>query len=53
VENENCTLYDLEYSKKKKKNKQKKQHEKLGKLEIHTLGPGIWQERLKNVENEK
>jgi hypothetical protein len=24
-----------------------------GKKEKHTLGPGIWRETLKNVENEK
>ena len=27
--------------------------EKREKLEIYTVGPGIWQENLKNVENEK
>ena len=27
--------------------------EKRGKCEMHTLGPGIWRETLKNVENEK
>ena len=27
--------------------------EKRGKWEMYPLGPGIWQETLKNVENEK
>ena len=26
--------------------------EKGGKWEMNTLGPGIWREKLKNVENE-
>jgi hypothetical protein len=44
VENDKCTLYDLEYGEKT---------EKRGKWEMNTLGPGLWQETLKNVENEK
>jgi hypothetical protein len=27
--------------------------EKWAKLETHTIGPGIWQETLKNVKYEK
>ena len=30
-----------------------KQTEKLGKWEMETLRPGIWQDILKNIENEK
>ena len=44
VENEKCTTQDLEYS---------ERTEKRGKRETDTVGPGIWQERLKNVESEK
>jgi hypothetical protein len=43
LKNEICTLYDLEYGKKKNK-------EKRGKTKMHTVGPGIWQKTLKNVE---
>ena len=38
------TLQDLEYG--------KKTDQKV-KLVTHMAGPGIWQETLKNVENEK
>ena len=31
----------------------KKKPEKRGKWEMYTEGPGIWQETLKNMENEK
>ena len=44
VENEKCTLQDLEYGKKTANH---------GKLETHNVGPGIWQETLKNVKNEQ
>ena len=27
--------------------------EKPGKLETHTVEPGIWRDMLKNIENEK
>ena len=43
LKNENCTLYDLEYGK-------KKNQEKRGKTKMHIVGPGIWQKTLKNVE---
>ena len=46
LKNENCTLYDLEYGKKKNK-------EKRGKTKMHTVGPGISCETVKNVQNEK
>ena len=39
-----CTLQDLEYGEK---------HSKHGKLEMYTVGLGIWLEILKNVENKK
>ena len=45
VENEKCTLYDLEYGEKKS--------EKRGKWEMDTLGPGKCWEILKNVKWEK
>jgi hypothetical protein len=44
MENEKCTLQDLEYGEKP---------EKCGKLDTTTVGLGIWQETLKNLENEK
>ena len=43
VENEKCTLEDLDQGKKT---------ENRGKLETHTVGPGIWVETLKNVKND-
>ena len=42
VENEKCTLQDLEYGKKTANH---------GKLETHNVGPGIWQKAVKNVKN--
>ena len=42
VENENCTLWDLEYG---------ENTEKCGKWDTQTLGPGIWRENW-NLENE-
>ena len=44
VENEKKTLYDLQYGEKT---------EKRGKLEMHTVGLGIWLETIKIIENEK
>jgi hypothetical protein len=43
VKNGKCTLEDLEYVKKT---------DQLGKLENHLVGPVIWQETQKMVENE-
>ena len=39
VQNEKCTLFDLEYIKKNKI----QNTEKRGKWEMHTVGTGIWQ----------
>ena len=44
VENENFTLWDLEYG---------EETENHGKWETHTVEPGIWRETLKNVKNKK
>ena len=44
MENEKCTLYDLEYGEKTKER---------GKGDMHTIRPGKWQETLKNVEKKK
>ena len=44
VENEKCTLQDLEYGQKT---------ENHGKRETHTVGREIYRETLKNVKNEK
>ena len=30
-----------------------KKNENHGKLETHNVGPGIWQETVKNVKNQK
>ena len=43
VKIEKCTLQDLEYVKKT---------DQLRKVENHLVGPVIWQETLKIVENE-
>ena len=43
-ENEKHTLQDLEYGKKLRNVENEKKN---------TVGPGIWQEILKNVENQK
>ena len=43
VKIEKCTLQDLEYVKKT---------DQLGKVENLLVGPVIWQETLKKVENE-
>ena len=43
VKNEKCTLQDLEYVKKT---------DQLGKVANLLVGPVIWQETLKKVENE-
>jgi hypothetical protein len=42
MKNEKYTLYDLDNGEKT---------EKRGKLDTNTVGPGIWRETLKNVEN--
>ena len=63
-ENETETLHDLEYGKKQWKTwKMRKAQcknwnmvrniEKRGKWEMDTLGSGIGQETLQNIENEK
>jgi hypothetical protein len=44
MKNEKCTLCELEYGKKTKKEE---------KCEKDLVGPGIWQVTLKNVKNEK
>jgi hypothetical protein len=44
VENEKSSLWDLENGVKTKNH---------GECEMHTVGPGIWRETLKNMENEK
>ena len=44
MKNEKHTLEDLEYGKK---------HCKTWKMRMHSVGPEIWGEKLKNVENEK
>jgi len=44
VQSEKCQVEDLEYGEK---------IEKGEKLEMHTVGPGIWRGTLKNLENEK
>ena len=44
MENEKCTLQDLEFGEKP---------DQQGKLETHMVEPGIWRETLKNVQNEK
>ena len=43
IENEKCTLQDLEYGEKS---------ENYGKCETHTVGREIFQETLKKVKNE-
>ena len=43
VENEKCTLQDLEYG--------EKTYQKA-KSETHMVGPGIWRETLKNMKNQ-
>jgi hypothetical protein len=43
VENETQTLYDLDYGEKT---------DEKGKSETYMVGPRIWRETLKNVENE-
>jgi hypothetical protein len=43
VKNEKCTLYNLEYG---------EEREKREKRAMHTVGPGIWREILKKLENE-
>ena len=44
MENEKCTLQDLEYG---------ENTEICGILKVYTVGPGIWRETLKTMENEK
>jgi hypothetical protein len=44
VKNEKCTLNDLEMARNTKN---------CGKWDSNTVGPGIWREILRNVENEK
>ena len=64
VQNEKCTLYDLEYGIKHWKTwKMRNTHcqiwimvwnsEKGSKWEMHTVWPGIWPKTLKHLENEK
>jgi len=44
IENVKHTMLDLDYGEKT---------ERGGKWDKTTVGPGIWRETLKNVENEK
>ena len=44
VEKEKQTLYDLEYG---------KETDHQGKRKTHIVGPGIWQEKVKNMKFEK
>jgi hypothetical protein len=63
VENETQTLYDLEYGKTTGKHGKWDTHtvgpeygektQNRRKWETHMIWTGIWQETLKNVENEK
>ena len=62
LKNKNSTLYDLEYDKKKKVEKQKctlqdleygEKSEKHGNGETLTVKPGLWCEIVKNIQNEK
>ena len=44
MEKENHTLQDQQYG---------KNTDKRGKSETHMVGPGIWLETMKNMQNEK